>query len=192
MPSQHSPFLEYAPFLAMLIAIGVALMQYYLQRQQQKQNLFDKRLRVFSAIHEFWLVSIIYWQTVDDTTLHELISGIRPSLFLFGADVNQYVKEIDDIARQLEANLRTLSRLNKTDVTPGYGSAEWLDARNAANTKTVPLRYKLHELVGQSEERFSPYLQLHYDRSWFRRFIARINRWVNQEQPNTLASRYDT
>ena len=30
----------------MSIAIGVALMQAYIQRQQQKQNLFDKRFEV--------------------------------------------------------------------------------------------------------------------------------------------------
>ena len=42
----------YAPLLAVFVAIGVALMQYYLQKQQLKQDLYDKRFRVFYAIQK--------------------------------------------------------------------------------------------------------------------------------------------
>lgn len=42
----------------------------------------------------------------------------------------------------------------------------------------------------RAEVVFLPYLQLHHER-WLTRLFARINRWVNEEQPNRLASRYD-
>jgi hypothetical protein len=37
----------FAPLLAIGVAIGLATMQAYLQRQQLKQNLFDRRFTVY-------------------------------------------------------------------------------------------------------------------------------------------------
>ena len=43
----------YAPFVGVLVAIGVALMQFYLQREQAKQSLFDRRFTVYTAVERY-------------------------------------------------------------------------------------------------------------------------------------------
>src|SRR4051794_6867081 len=41
------------PLIAASVAIGVALVQYGLQRQSQKQDLFDKRFTVFTTVEAY-------------------------------------------------------------------------------------------------------------------------------------------
>jgi hypothetical protein len=43
----------------------------------------------------------------------------------------------------------------------------------------------------RAEVVFLPYLTLHHDQTWIARFIARLNRWVDQDNSTKLASRYD-
>ena len=56
-PTQHRGFLDYlqslGPLIAASVAVGTALMQYYLQRQQMKQQLFDKRFTVYRTVEAY-------------------------------------------------------------------------------------------------------------------------------------------
>jgi hypothetical protein len=60
-PSQDRGFLGYlqslGPLIAASVAVGVAGVQYSLQRQSQKQDLFDKRFTVYTSV-EAYLVSL--------------------------------------------------------------------------------------------------------------------------------------
>ena len=51
-PTPQRDFLGYlqalGPLIAACVAVGVASMQYYLQRQQMKQQMFAKRFEVYS------------------------------------------------------------------------------------------------------------------------------------------------
>src|ERR1039458_7664385 len=41
------------PLIAALVAVGVALMQRHLQKQQLKQNLFEKRWKVYTGVQDY-------------------------------------------------------------------------------------------------------------------------------------------
>jgi len=58
MPIQHTrdwvDFLEaLGPLIAVVAVLAVGVMQVYLQRQQLKQDLFDKRYHVFEVFYAF-------------------------------------------------------------------------------------------------------------------------------------------
>src|SRR5580698_4447533 len=57
-PTPQRDFLGYlqslGPLIAASVAIGVASMQYYLQRQQMKQTLFDKRFEVYTTVEAYF------------------------------------------------------------------------------------------------------------------------------------------
>ena len=78
----------------MSIAIGVALMQAYIQRQQQKQNLFDKRFELYSAVSHFLSAVIKTEGIVFETTYETFVFETKPVKFLFGLDVTRFVSEI--------------------------------------------------------------------------------------------------
>ena len=55
-----------APAVAVLVAVGVALMQYYLQKQQQKQALFEKRFKVYEETLSYLVVMMNDEETMTD------------------------------------------------------------------------------------------------------------------------------
>jgi hypothetical protein len=90
--------LAFAPFLAICVAVSVALMQAYLQRQSLKQHLFEKRFEVYKAVREY-MEFVVHSNGCLDLTLYDSFkSQTAPAKFLFGADV-QFI--IDDIKKHV-------------------------------------------------------------------------------------------
>jgi len=170
-PTPPRDFLGYlqslGPLIAACVAVGVAGVQYSLQRQSQKQDLFEKRFKVYTSV-EAYLTAV----NVEDTESKEnLYPGfavaIRHAEYLFGPEVCAFI----DAFLALDFN-RSGHR------EPDH---EWCDA-------TLELTRRLTNDV---EPIFRPYLQIHQQQSWLARFTARLNRWVDTDQPTVMASRYD-
>jgi hypothetical protein len=162
----------YAPLVGVLVAIGVALMQFYLQREQAKQSLFDKRFTVYTAVEAYLhsLLSTPYDGKEEESAAYKkkqyrrFVRDTRQVEFLFGPEVVRFIEE----SKQLDSVLSTHPE----------GDDDWADAMLTVVDKTIV------DLV----EVFRPYLQLHYEESWPARLFARINRWVDDE-PALMASR---
>jgi hypothetical protein len=49
----------FIPAAAVFVAVGVGFMQYYLQRRQLRQNLYDKRYTVYEAVRKYLFA--VWW-----------------------------------------------------------------------------------------------------------------------------------
>ena len=78
-----------APFAA-FIAVGVALWQGYLQKQQLKQNLYQKRLEVCLSLRKF-LSDIAVNGNTDLGKAFQLLRDTKESEFLFRPEVGKFV-----------------------------------------------------------------------------------------------------
>ena len=170
-PTPDRGFLGYlqslGPLIAASVAVSVAGVQYRLQRQSQKQDLFDKRFTVYTTV-EGYLTAV----NTDDRESKEKRYGqfavaARHAEFLFGPEVRAFI----DAFLALD-----LDRKSHRE-----GDDEWCGA-------TLELTRRLTDDV---DPVFRPYLQLHQQQCWLARFIARLNRWVDSDQSALMASRYD-
>ena len=169
-PPQTRDFLGYlqglGPLIAAVVAIGVASMQYYLQRQQMKQALFDKRFEAYTAV-EAYLMAVNTDDADSQAALFRRFDvASRHAKLLFGPEVKRFID--DFLALDYERKGHTA------------GDDFWCEA-------TLDLTRRITD---ELENIFRPYLQLHLDQNWLSRMAFRIDRWVNADQPSALASRY--
>ena len=101
-PTPHTrDWIGYAlPSLVILVSVSVGITQAYLQRQNQKQQLFDKRFKVYTTIREFISVAVMNSAIFAvGTLLDEFRRDTAPANFLFGRRVNSLIQQIDDTVR---------------------------------------------------------------------------------------------
>jgi hypothetical protein len=164
----------FAPSFAVLVAIGVAVMQAYLQRQHLKHDLYNKRFRVFSAIQQ------VLHDPKATTNAKDLLPSLQKETaelsFLFGQEIKDFRSEIDSVLREL--------RWQEHQI-------EGADHTVEDNKSFVMAVIHWDALSDKAERLFGRYLQLHHERSWFGRWTARVNRWMDADVPDKLASRYE-
>jgi len=162
MESQSAlTFVDYAkafgPFLAAIVAVGVGAMQYYLQRQQLRQNLYDKRFRVFYAIQK--VLRHKHMTAEAPSLLSDLSQETAEVSFLFGPEIKDLVSEIDSALRELgrQGHVQDDNPAVEDNKTFATALVHWVALTNTA------------------ERLFVPYLQLHHDQSCLSRLFARID-----------------
>src|SRR5271157_5328725 len=93
-PTLHRDFLGYlqslGPLIAASVAVGVGLMQWYLQKQHLKQNLFEKRWKVYAGVHDY-LMAVYMTQGMQDTPYDQFCRDTAPGEFLFQPKVWDYI-----------------------------------------------------------------------------------------------------
>jgi hypothetical protein len=161
----------FAPLLAVLVAVGVALMQYYLQRQQLKQDLFDKRFNVYRAVMDLTKDIIGNDDPMTQDYMQKFQLETAPSGFLFGRNVGEFMKDLSE--RYLRIFLLQLDQ--RRYIEHGEGAF-------VSNHQLFTLKAEFHQfLVLNLSAPFAPYLQLHHDKNWFARLKARIDRWMDED-----------
>ena len=187
-PTPQRDFLGYlqalGPLIAACVAVGVALMQWHIQKQNLKQQRFAKRFEVYQAVRRFLPAVVNTHATFQRAEYDAFRTGISPAKFLFGPDVSGF---IDDI---------TPSQRTAISLDGSYGEQlRWVD--KAENVLDLPElngdddpQVKFEDLERRAESAFGPYLQLPSDEAWFERCIALADRWRNSLD-KMMASRYD-
>jgi len=180
---------DFGPLIAACVAVGVALMQRHLQKQQLKQNLFEKRFAVYEAIKRHLVESMGEYPTWVWHLVNFPMKG--QAIFLFGADMVDFCAELDALIRRWDWAFSQCCEIDPesgekklkehTSETEGL----FREMRLAREAIGMPMIEKLEQLC-------SPYLQLQHARNWLARLIARLDRWVDQEQPAKMASRYNS
>lgn len=135
---------------ALGIAIWVFFGQRRLQRQQLRQDLFDKRFAVYAAVETF-IMGIIQSNTIINLNDHrKFLYAIEPAEFLFGADVATYLREIREL-------IAVLSERQQAETTQNsYG--EDVLAPSVERTSIIETIGSLYERRNQV---FRPYLLVH-------------------------------
>src|SRR5260370_3027724 len=97
MPTSHiRDWIDYlqafAPSIAACVAACVGLTQWYLQRQNLKQQLFEKRFRVYEKVRPYVFTMRNFddapVRTIDAKELSKTFKqDMAPARFLFGSDI---------------------------------------------------------------------------------------------------------
>lgn len=74
-----------------IIATAVIVMQYVLQKNKWKLDLFDKRYPIYDATKKY-LASIAQEAKITHNELFDFLRNTKDSNFLFGTDVNDFLK----------------------------------------------------------------------------------------------------
>src|SRR3972149_5559414 len=74
-----------------VIATAIIIMQYFLQRDRWKLDLFDKRYPIYVSTKKY-IAKIVQEAKVTYLDLDEFLRLTKDSEFLFGNDVNAYLK----------------------------------------------------------------------------------------------------
>jgi hypothetical protein len=89
------------PLIAIIVAY-IALQQYKVNRGQFKLALLDRRMKVFEATIEL-IVAVLRAGKLEHTDLTKFLVGTSERDFLFGSDINVYLKNVYDKAVELYA-----------------------------------------------------------------------------------------
>jgi hypothetical protein len=171
----------FAPLIAIFVAIGVALMQAYLQRQQLKQNLYDRRFNVRQGVLDLYYHNVSAELSNDPQFSLTFYTTFQHALNLFGSDVIDYIKSFGAQLRELHERDDALRQAAMKGQVSDQLERERNDLYNAVNKELVRMNSV-----------FDPYLQLYSDQGWFTRLAHRMDWWVNQEIPADLKSRYQS
>jgi len=159
----------FGPLIAAFVAVGVGLMQRHLQKQQLKQDLFEKRYKVYALTQDFAAAALRVGVSGDEA-ITKFSNGTAHAEFLFDKDVLEFIDSIKNISRALapvqEADVTGTSSLHH-DLKMGMLFA--IDRMNAV---------------------FRPYLQLNRPRApWYSRLDAYMER-LTDDSEQRLNSRY--
>jgi hypothetical protein len=166
----------YAPLLAVCVAVAVALMQYYLQRETHKQAMFEKRFDIYNAADNFIADVINRNCEPDRDSYREFLRLTAPAPFFFGADVLEALAWIKDIS----GRLATESDVPVIGSSSGQTEAQ-RQAFGGLRAAAVMIEWDERRVV------FHPYLRLHHDQPWYTRAIAKIDEWMNAAERTTKA-----
>jgi hypothetical protein len=100
----------------MLIVAGIvaliAYMQYKVNSERHRFELFERRISIYEDLKSFILTSFIQNDAVTQDDLKVIYRIADESEFLFGDDISQYVKDIRKQAHSFYAMNKKLKRNN--------------------------------------------------------------------------------
>ncbi len=142
----------YAAITAIGVSLWVAFTQRRIQERQLEQNLFDKRYAVFQIVEEF-LIHVL--QTDGSVKLtgdeyRRFRYAVEQAEFLFDADVNSYMKEVNQAVLDLHPKCfkrDKLALMNQQDAELGVEIIKVLGEIGGP-------------LLDKRKKVFGPYLQL--------------------------------
>lgn len=181
-PAPQRDFLGYlqglGPLIAACVAVGVAMMQYAIQRHSQKQDLFEKRFQIYKAADDFVSDTMHRDCKPDRESYRRFQHATDPARFLFGADVLEALQWIRDQAGKFAT---------ESDVP-----VDTIDNLTEAQRQVVPM-FRAAAFSIQWDKRkavFWRYLQLQHNEPWYVRLEKFLDRATeaNGERPN---SRYE-
>jgi len=126
------------------IAAGIAFLQYKINREKLRLDLFSKRLEAYEKLQEFY-TSVLREGTVKDAALPVLAEARYKSRFIFGDEI----EEMFEVIWKKAVDIRTLrSRLYGPDSLPvGPDRTNACDKEHDLivwmmdEMKTAPLKY---------------------------------------------------
>jgi hypothetical protein len=174
------------------LSLTVAFTQYYWQRRQYNQAIFDKRFKLFTASQHFLTtvlqnhgllgdhVSVFLGETASAEFLY------RPEIPAALAEMVRRSLDLGVVAHEIAVHVKKVEQFKSGEINEVQPGEEWFQNR---------LKDK-QERIGWFIERqqtlttlFKPYLGIHKEGWWPIRCGRRINRWVD-EIPAKLETRY--
>ena len=109
-------FIQYlSAFLTPIIAIIatiILILQYYLQKLKWRLDLYDKRYPVYLATQEF-ITRIVSTAKITNAQIFEFLRKSKDKEFLFGEDIQKYLKVVYEKACDLESIILELKNTSR-------------------------------------------------------------------------------
>jgi len=158
--------------IALLVSVGVGVMQYYLQIAAYRERLFERRLKVYVAVKEYLLAVPVSYKDprMGQEQVNKFKTAVAASEWLFGADIGDLVTMLVEFGE--------------------WSIIEYATGQLPTDKHHKGICDRAYHLSKDANDLFSDYLRLHHDKPWIARFLGRLNRWVDQEQPATIKGRY--
>jgi len=142
-----------APFVAVVVAVGVGLMQAHLQRQHLRQELFNKRFAIYTAMRDLEdaMFKCQPHQAFTSDAWWKFHRATQSATFLFGFDGLRAVLRADDAAFEFWRFMHDYhQRMEHGGTAPDYAefNSHYSPAMRAVGGANL----------------LTPYLQLH---RWF-------------------------
>ena len=174
------------PLIAAGVALIVGLTQLLLQRKSLKQNLFDRRFKVYSSVEAYLRLAIEKDGKTDVPAYSQFRVDTDPGEFLFGADVWRYIGEVGQLGlgfRQVQGRLEFCNNVLNGLVT--IDPSKYVEIQEEQPNLLLEVRRFRGDVgdafIGRTRSVFRDYLRLHHD--------ARIDRWMESEVPAKFASK---
>ena len=166
------------------------MIQVYLQRQQLRQNLFDKRFKVYTETSA--LISVMHSRLLDRTLFDaetvRFAHEVAHHPFLFGSDVAGYLWKLTVLAFKLsDFQLQVQSTIGGEN--PNFQALTTLEDFPNLFSKLNDIRIELDEAARAQNHVFGPYLTLYHEQGWAVRLKRRIDIWM-ETQAAALDARY--
>jgi hypothetical protein len=197
-PTPHRDFLGYlqalGPLIAACAAVGVGVTQWLLQKQHLKQNLFDKRYKVYAAIDTFLTSVINVDGAMDGKAVRALRFETAHAEFLFGKDVIDFIGMIFQHSMDLAVIKARIDRHVAEYHRFRSGESSTFDVpEGELLTELTKSHAQLMEWIitaqVQCNEVFRSDLLLHHERPWYSRLKVALDHWIESADV-LLKSRY--
>jgi hypothetical protein len=142
-------FLEaLGPLIAAAAAAFIGAVQWSLQRKQLKQELFDKRFRIYAAVTDFLGEASVCYGKIDPDAYRRFKGAVGPAKFLFRPEVNTFITQASDLVLDLKRSHERYDGLKATAEGVGIKAAE----------QELDALYR--KLLGTNTDVFGPDLQI--------------------------------
>jgi hypothetical protein len=143
-------FSAIAPSVIAFIAVIIASQQWFTNRNQLKNQLFDRRIEIYQSITRFISEILVGDSVHEEEERTRFLRATKDAYFLFDEDIKTFVEEI-----RLKTNeLRSYSRELRGNITE--------EDRKVNIQKQRELHYWLENTLKTIEPRFVKYLKLQH------------------------------
>jgi hypothetical protein len=190
MPPPHPrDWIDYvlavAPFLALLVAIGVGVMQAHLQKKNLNQSLFDKRYKVYAAVGQYLTQIIGVIGATDTEVVTAFQSATAHAEFLFGQDVVEFIDRVNEKALLLRHFQALVQAHNNAYLEFQRGVADPERPNipmSVLNDAQSDLLKSLIQAQSDMNRNFRRYLKLHDDRSWRQQIEEHLDKQMKERE----------
>ena len=145
----HPHWIEYVkafgPAIIAAFVAYIAYQQWQINRANLREKLFDRRFELFKTAHRFLSV-VVQDAKVPDESLPEFFDAIQRSRFLFGTDIQKYLKEVNSRAQQMR-----LYQIKREGLSVGEEKSKIVEL------ESQELKW-LCEQTSEVFDKFEPYL----------------------------------
>jgi hypothetical protein len=143
-------FSAIAPSVIALIAVIIASQQWFTNRNQLKNQLFDRRIEIYQSITRFISEILVGDPAHEEEERARFLRTTKDAYFLFGEDIKIFIEEI-----RLKSNeMRSYSRELRGNITQ--------EDRKVNIQKQCELHDWLENSLKTIEPRFVKYLKLQH------------------------------
>ena len=111
------------PLIA-IITVTILILQYILAKQRWRLDLYDKRYPVFSATMEY-IGYIVKEKKITDEEWWKFLRNSKDKVFLFGEDVQQFLKELYERGSDFRIILKEEEKLDADFVNQKAKLVDW-------------------------------------------------------------------